>query len=241
MRHQSHCRAYYDTHQAYDTTHGRLILSTNGSVMVIENFTSTSFHADDACPPPRVHTRARTSRLFRGTGDKSCEMQREEQTTMERQNVDVDERVRQSGLYRLLHDETLSRHTCLCFSARVMQIYPFPLSYFSPLWYRDTIRLFPLQFISSSPPLPRVASLRSTHYQRRKPRFHVSASNVRYRFVIIMKCMDARRTASKKDRKRERQESRKRYLLGMLLLALNDMTVFNDWLGKMMLLGYMYF
>lgn len=124
---------------------------------------------------------------------------------------------------------------------RVMQIYPFPLSCFSPLWYRDTIHLcFPFcSFCRLS------RFLESLHYEAPTTNVgshafsHVSASNVRYRFVIITNCMDAR---SKKDRKRERerQESRKRYLFGMLLPALNDMIVFSDWLGEVMLLVYVF-
>lgn len=94
----------------------------------------------------RVHVYIDTSVEYL-EGDKSREMQREAQTTVERQNVDVDERADCIVYSR----ETLSGRAYVSASPRVMQIYPFPLSRFS-MENRDIARLFPLLFISSSSP-----------------------------------------------------------------------------------------
>lgn len=128
-------------------------------------------------------------------------MQREKQTTVERQNVDVDERAdyvssTRSRRYQAVHVSA---------SPRVMQIYPFPLSRFSTLWrvarYRPSLSPS-VHFVVS----PVFSSRFITEYplQWRKQHFHVSAANVRYRFVIITNC-----TVSKKDKKKEREKERR--------------------------------
>lgn len=123
----------------------------------------------------RVHVYIDTSVEY-PEGDKSREMQREEQTTVERQNVDVDERADCIVYSR----ETLSGHAYVSASPRVMQIYPFPLSRFS-MEYRDIARLFPLLFISSFPPFSSRFIMERPMKEATLPRFcrHRSLS-VRY-------------------------------------------------------------